>query len=75
MAGNCRNDLSTRELEVLQLAAEGLTDKEIALRLAIAPSTASNHMAAIFTKLGAANRANAVAIAAARGLVRAPEAR
>lgn len=74
MDGHCRDDLSIREIEVLQLAAEGLTDKEIALRLAIAPSTASNHMATIFTKLGAANRAHAVAIAAARGLVRAPDA-
>ncbi len=73
MAGHRRDDLSTRELEVLQLAADGLADKQIALRLGMAPSTASNHMATILMKLGAANRAHAVAIAAARGLVRAPD--
>jgi DNA-binding NarL/FixJ family response regulator len=64
-----QQSLTKREQEVLQLIAEGLTDKEIAARLGIARGTASNHVAVILLKLSAARRSQAVSIAFRRGLV------
>lgn len=61
--------LSTREREVLRLVAAGRSNKEIAGELHIAERTVKFHVTAIFNKLGAENRAQAVAIAAERGLV------
>ena len=55
-------ELSDREMEVLTLLAQGLTDKAIASDLHIAESTAKNHVASILNKLNAANRTEAVAI-------------
>jgi DNA-binding NarL/FixJ family response regulator len=61
--------LTARELEVLQLLAEGLPNKLIALRLGISEHTAKFHVSAIMTKLGATSRTEAVTIAARRGLL------
>lgn len=61
--------LSAREREVLRLVAAGRSNKEIAAALTIAERTVKFHVTAIFNKLGAENRAQAVAIAAERGLV------
>jgi len=61
--------LSRRELEVLALMIQGVSDAEIAGRLFISPRTASKHVAAILGKLGAPNRTAAVTIAHRRGLV------
>lgn len=58
--------LSDREIEVLGLAAEGLTDREIAFRLTLSPHTVSRHVANARAKLGASNRAGAVARIAQR---------
>jgi pimeloyl-ACP methyl ester carboxylesterase/DNA-binding CsgD family transcriptional regulator len=55
--------LSAREREVLALVAAGRTDAQIAKALSIAPGTASRHVHSILTKLGAANRAEAAALA------------
>jgi DNA-binding CsgD family transcriptional regulator len=52
-------DLTTRELEVLRLAAEGLTDAEIGERLFISPRTASQHLRSIYGKLGIRSRSAA----------------
>jgi len=62
-------DLSARELEVLRLVAEGLSDAEIAERLVLSPHTVHRHVANIRTKLGLASRAAATAHAARLGLL------
>jgi DNA-binding NarL/FixJ family response regulator len=61
--------LTNREREVLRLVAEGLPTKQIARRLSIAERTVKFHVNSIFVKLGADNRAQAVALAAQRGLL------
>jgi len=61
---------SPREYEVLTLAAQGLTNREIAYRLGISDRTVQFHMNAIFNKAGAQSRTEAVALALARGWVR-----
>jgi DNA-binding NarL/FixJ family response regulator len=61
--------LTSRELEVLQLLAQGLPNKIIANRLHISEHTAKFHVSAIMTKLGAASRTEAVTRAARRGLL------
>ena len=61
--------LSAREREVLRLVAAGRSNKEIAAELRIAERTVKFHVTSIFDKLGAENRAQAVAVAAERGLV------
>jgi DNA-binding CsgD family transcriptional regulator len=55
--------LSRRELEVLRLLAEGLTNREIAERLFISPKTAEHHVSRVYAKLGVSTRAEAAAYA------------
>jgi DNA-binding CsgD family transcriptional regulator len=57
---------------VLALVAQGLSSKAIGLRLSIAPSTANYHLTSIFNKLGVRTRAQVVAVAAERGLLKQP---
>ncbi|MBN1641211.1 MAG: hypothetical protein JXA09_08245 [Anaerolineae bacterium] len=61
--------LSARELEVLALLAEGLTNREIAQRLCLSPNTVRVHTHNIYGKLGVSTRTRAVAQARARGLL------
>jgi DNA-binding CsgD family transcriptional regulator len=61
--------LTRREIEVLQLLAAGLGNKEIASRLHISEHTAKFHVASILSKLGAATRTEAVTLGIRRGLV------
>jgi DNA-binding NarL/FixJ family response regulator len=61
--------LSGRELEVLDLLAEGLGNKLIAHRLNISEHTVKTHVASIFAKLGVSTRTEAVSQAIRRGLV------
>jgi len=61
--------LSDRELEVLQLIAEGLTNKEIAARLHLAPGTVKVHAHNIYSKLGVSGRTQAVAKARTRNIL------
>ena len=65
-----RPSLTQRELDVLQLLAQGRSNKDIARRLAITEGTAKTHVKAILTKLDAISRTEAVAVAHKRGLVR-----
>ena len=62
-------DLTPRELEVLQLLAEGLSNKEIARRLGTSEHTVKFHVNAILGKLGAHSRTEAVTRAARLGLI------
>jgi DNA-binding NarL/FixJ family response regulator len=61
--------LTARELEVLELLAEGLPNKAIARRLRISDQTVKFHVASITGKLGASNRTDAVRRAVRRGLL------
>lgn len=61
--------LTSRELEVLQLLSEGLSNKEIGVRLGISESTAKFHVNAIAGKLGANGRTDSVVRAARLGLL------
>jgi DNA-binding NarL/FixJ family response regulator len=64
--------LSGRERAVLRLIADGLPTKQIARALAISERTVKFHTGSILRKLGADNRAQAVALAAQRGLLERP---
>lgn len=61
--------LTRRELEVLQMLAAGISNKEIAARLNISEHTAKFHVASILGKLGAGSRTEAVSLGIRRGLV------
>jgi len=61
--------LTPREIEVLRMIADGLGNKQIASQLGISDHTVKFHIASVFAKLGAANRAEAVAIGVRRGLL------
>jgi DNA-binding NarL/FixJ family response regulator len=61
--------LTARELQVLQLVAQGLPNKGIARRLGISENTAKFHVASLSGKLGASSRTEAVTLAARRGLI------
>jgi NarL family two-component system response regulator YdfI len=62
-------ELTEREMEVLDLLAEGLANKQIALELSISEHTVKFHVSSIYTKLGATNRTEAVRIGARLGLI------
>src|SRR5829696_5293829 len=61
--------LTAREVDVLRLLARGLSNKEIAQRLVIAPKTAGNHIEHIYAKIGASTRATASLFALQHGLL------
>lgn len=58
-----RNSLTLREVQVLECLADGLGNKEIARRLSLSEETVKSHVSNIYEKLGASDRAHAVAIA------------
>jgi len=61
--------LTAREVEVLRLAARGLTNKDIAVSLFITPKTVANHIEHIYTKIGVTTRAMAGMFAMKHGLL------
>ena len=61
--------LTEREREVLLVAAEGLTAREIATRLGVRERTITTHLARIYGKLGVGSRLAAIRLAAQSGLV------
>lgn len=62
--------LSSRELEVLQLVADGLSNKEIGRSLFLSEATVKSHLVHVFQKLSADSRTAAVAAARHQGLIR-----
>ena len=67
--GSDPSDLTPREQEVLELLAEGLSNRSIAVRLAISEHTVKFHVSSICAKLGADNRTDAVRRAVRQGLI------
>jgi DNA-binding NarL/FixJ family response regulator len=68
-AATASEPLTPRELQVLQLVAQGLPNKGIARQLGISENTAKFHVASLTGKLGASSRTEAVTLAARRGLI------
>jgi two-component system, NarL family, response regulator LiaR len=61
--------ITPRELEVLQLIAEGLSNKEMAERLFVSENTVKTHASRVFDKLGASRRTQAVQMAKNQGIL------
>lgn len=61
--------ITPRELEVLQLIAEGLSNKQMAERLFVSENTVKTHTSRVFDKLGASRRTQAVQIAKSQRLI------
>ena len=70
MRSPAEETLSSRELEVLGLVAEGASNSDIAGRLHISQATVKSHLIHIFGKLGVSDRTAAVTVALQRGLIR-----
>ncbi|KJY46544.1 MULTISPECIES: response regulator [unclassified Streptomyces] len=64
--------LTKRELEVLQLVADGLSNQQISKKLFLSQATVKSHLVHIYAKLGVDSRTSAVATAATRRLIRTP---
>ena len=69
MRAPAEEKLSSRELEVLQLVAEGDSNSQIANRLHISQATVKSHLIHIFDKLGVSDRTAAVTVALRRGIL------
>jgi DNA-binding NarL/FixJ family response regulator len=67
--GASAEPLTPREREVLELVAEGMSNRAIAERLAISEHTVKFHVGSLLGKLSAATRAELVAVALRRGLI------
>src|ERR1700682_4865800 len=61
--------LTRREQQVLELLVDGLTNREIAMRLVVEPDTVKDHVQSIIKKLGATDRTHAAVIAVRGGIV------
>jgi len=61
--------LTPREMDVLKLMAQGLPNRRIAEQLAVNERTVKFHVSTILSKLGAANRTEAISLAVVRGLI------
>jgi DNA-binding CsgD family transcriptional regulator len=69
MPDDAAERLSARELQVLALIVEGLTNKEIASRLCLSPDTVKNHVVHIIQKLGVSDRTQAAVMAVRQGMI------
>jgi DNA-binding NarL/FixJ family response regulator len=66
-SGNGTRPLTVREVELVRLVAEGLSNKDIGRRLSLTEGTVKSHLHHIYAKLGIANRASLVAFALGKG--------
>jgi len=66
--------LTNREMEILELIIEGLSNKQIAMRLGISQQTVKNHVTSILAKLNRSDRTQAAIYALRHGWVRLPDA-
>lgn len=66
---NVNDQLSARELDVLNLAAKGISNKDIALRLGLSVRTVKAYLADIFLKLNVASRTEAVIVSLKKGII------
>ncbi len=64
-----KTSLTLREMQILECFAEGLSNKEIAIRLEVSDETVKSHAKNVFDKLGASDRAHAVAIALRQSII------
>ena len=62
-------ELSPREVEVLKLIANGLSNKEVASQLGVTEATAKKHMTGVLAKLGARDRTHALRLGLERGII------
>jgi DNA-binding NarL/FixJ family response regulator len=69
LVDRARGDLTPREIDVLRLIAAGNANKQIADQLSIGEASVKSHVANILSKLGANDRAHAVAIGLKRGII------
>lgn len=69
LAGEVIETLTPREIEVLDLLAQGLPNKQIARQLVISEHTVKFHVSSIYTKLGVTNRTEAVRAGVQQGLI------
>jgi two-component system, NarL family, response regulator YdfI len=69
LTGELREEITTRETEILRMLARGLMNKEIATELRISEHTVKFHISSILDKLGASTRTEAVMIGIRRGLI------
>ena len=67
-----QSGLSTREIQILELIAKGLRNKEIAAELGIGQETVQTHIKRLFVKLHVSDRTAAVTVALGRGIVHLP---
>lgn len=65
--------LTPRQIEILQLIADGESTSQIAQRLHLSPTTVRNHIARTFAELGVHTRVQAVVAASRQGLIRIPK--
>ena len=68
-----RDELSGREMQILQLLTQGLTNREIGFELGISDNTVRNHMNHLLDKLDSRDRTGALTVALRQGLVRLEE--
>lgn len=70
LRNNSDSTLSSREVEILRLVAQGTNNKDIAANLWISEATVKSHLNRTFEKLGAVDRTSAVTVALKRGMIR-----
>jgi len=69
-----RQQLSVRQVEILALVSEGLTNQQVAARLGVTPQTVGLHLSVIFRTIGVTNRTAAVRWAERHGAFDSPRA-